>query len=390
VSEAAATVPATAVDLRRAPLATLRRIDFRAIGRDFWADQAAIWDRFRASWAGLDDAAWRLPGAAPSDAGGPDWSLLDHVSHVAHWQERAVDYVATAAATGRWPTDEDFEGGDFDRYNERHRQPWGSIGVTEVRARLEAGHDRLIASAGRLPVSTIRSDEAWGWVFLTLHGHQLDHLAVIEPWADALRERQARNDPFIAPDGEGTAPVGSVAAALGPFDAVSVAQGPTSAKGAAAELVAGFLDDADRALASWDDLVGTVPLAQWTAAELTPGWTLRDHVAHLADWFEEGAVAIETRASSGVWADGPAEGFDAWNARALERHAALGAAAIAARFDTTLGQLRAAIRSMPADLLASPEGWSWAYECLHGHVRAHLAMVGPWCARVGWPAPEEG
>jgi hypothetical protein len=28
------------------------------------------------------------------------------------------------------------------------------------------------------------------------------------------------------------------------------------------------------------------------------------------------------------------------------------------------------------------------YECLHGHVRAHLAMVGPWCARAAWPAEE--
>jgi hypothetical protein len=31
-----------------------------------------MWDRFEAVWAGLDDAAWQLPGAAPSDAGGPD------------------------------------------------------------------------------------------------------------------------------------------------------------------------------------------------------------------------------------------------------------------------------------------------------------------------------
>jgi hypothetical protein len=33
-----------------------------------------------------------------------------------------------------------------------------------------------------------------------------------------------------------------------------------------------------------------------------------------------------------------------------------------------------------------PEGFSWAYEDLHGHVRAHLAMIGPWVARAGWPA----
>jgi hypothetical protein len=40
---------------------------------------------------------------------------------------------------------------------------------------------------------------------------------------------------------------------------------------------------------------------------------------------------------------------------------------------------------MSADELRSPDGWSWAYDCLHGHVRKHLAMMGPWCATAGWP-----
>ena len=98
------TMPAagSSLDLRRAPLAAIRGIDLRAPNRDLWADERAVWDRFVASWAGLDDAAWRLPGAAPSDAGGPDWSLLDHVAHVAHWEDVAIDYVAEAARSGRW------------------------------------------------------------------------------------------------------------------------------------------------------------------------------------------------------------------------------------------------------------------------------------------------
>ena len=32
---------------------------------------------------------------------------------------------------------------------------------------------------------------------MTLHGHYLDHLAVIEPWTDALRVRQVDGDPFV-------------------------------------------------------------------------------------------------------------------------------------------------------------------------------------------------
>ena len=83
-----------APDLRRAPLADIRAVDLRAPDRDLWADEAALWDRLTIAWAGLDDAAWHLPGAAPSDAGGTDWSLAEHVGHIADWQELAQAYTA--------------------------------------------------------------------------------------------------------------------------------------------------------------------------------------------------------------------------------------------------------------------------------------------------------
>src|SRR2546428_13707078 len=73
------------IDLRRASLADIQSVDFRTPERDFWTDEAAVWDRFAAVWAGLDDAARRLPGAAPPDARGADWSFLDHVAHVLDW-----------------------------------------------------------------------------------------------------------------------------------------------------------------------------------------------------------------------------------------------------------------------------------------------------------------
>lgn len=348
------------VDLRRAPLGDLRGIDFRAADRDVWADERALWDRFTACWAGLDDAAWRLPGAAPSDAGGPDWSLLDHVAHVAHWQELAIEYVVRARATGRWPSDDDFDGGDFDRYNERAREPWAGIEPAVVRGRLAAGHARLLAAAGALPLETIRSDDGWGWVYMTLHGHQLDHLGVLEPWADRLRERQAQHDPFVAD--------------------------PRPSTGDDAADLAAFRSADDAVMAVWEALVGAVPLERWTGEDLTPGWTLRDHVAHLADWFEEGAEAIEEHAASGTWRAGPAEGFDAWNQRRLEALRALGPAEVLARFRATHRRIAAAVEAMPTATLRSSDGWSWAYECMHGHTRSHLAMVGPWCARVDWPA----
>ena len=353
------------VDLRRAPLASLRAIDLRAPDRDLWADERALWDRFTASWAGLDDAAWRLAGAAPSDAGGPDWSLLDHIGHVAYWQELAIDYVTKAEATGVWPTDEEFDGGDFDRYNERHRTPWDRLEPAELRRRLHDSHGQLLVIAHRLSLDTIRGDDGWGWVYMTLHGHTLDHLGVIEPWADRLRDRQAQHDPFVTD--------------------------PRPASGDDEADIATFWAAEEAIDAQFDELVRAVPIERWTIDELTEGWTLRDHVAHLADWFEEGAAAVETHARTGIWPDGPEEGFDAWNERALERLRALDRRTSSLATTSSRQRMRAAVRTMPAAVLRSVDGWSWVYECLYGHVRSHLAMVGPWCARIDWPpAAEEG
>jgi hypothetical protein len=343
----------TGADLRRASLAVLRGTDLRASERDLWADEAALWDRLVSSWAGLDDAAWHLSGAAPSDAGGPDWSLAEHVGHIAAWQELAVDYTATAIATGHWPTDDDYDGGDFDRFNERLREPWASQSRDETLARLALARGRLLAVAGPLAPSVIRGDAAWGWVYMTLHGHYLDHLAVIEPWADALRARQADGDPFV-PDPR--------AADHGEFRAQDAA--------AADDLYA---------------LLKTLPIDRWTVGEVTPGWTVRDHVAHLADWTEEGVRAIAVYHRDGEWLADPDEGIDAWNERMVERSRGERPEATLARYELGRRALLEAIETIGIDELRSPDGWSWAYDCLHGHVRKHAALLGPWCATAGWP-----
>jgi hypothetical protein len=343
------------IDLRRASLADLRTLDLRAPDRDFWADEDAVWDRFTASWVGLDDAAWPLPGAAPSDAGGPDWSLAEHVGHVADWQELAIDYISAVLDGGAWPSDDDYDGGDFDTYNERRREPWASMDPVAIRTRLRDGGSRVQEVTRRLSIDTIRSDHGWGWVYMVLHGHYLDHLAVVEPWAAGLRARQADGDPFV----EDPRPAD--------FDAFWAA---------------------DRAVwTELHELLDRLPPAAWTAAELTPGWTLREHIAHLADWADEGVRAVEGFRHDGTWAADPEEGIDAWNAR----HVALSAAAtvpeVLARLDATYDRMRAAVASLTIDELRSPDGWSWAYDCLYGHIRKHLALVGAFCAGIDWPAP---
>ena len=348
------TAPTTTatVDLRRATLADTRALDLRGAERDLWADEAALWDRLIATWAGLDDAAWHLPGAAPSDAGGPDWSLAEHIGHIADWQELAADYIPVAIGTGRWPSDDDYDGGDFDRYNERRRAPWTTMSAEAILARLTAARPRVLAAAQHLTPETIRGHEAWGWVYFVLHGHYLDHLAVVEPWTEGLRLRQVDGDPFVADPRAPDHP--------------------------------GFRAQEAEIGAQFDALVRTVPTPRWSE-EVTPGWTLKDHVGHLADWATEGVRAIEVFHASGTWLADPDEGIDAWNERHVVAARGESPAAVLARYDEASAAMLAAVETLSIEDLRSPDGWSWAQDCLHGHVRKHLAMLGRWCAVADWP-----
>lgn len=350
-------IEVTWTDLRRAPLADVRALRLRSGSRDLWADEAALYDRLQASWAGLDDAAWHVPGAAPSDAGGPDWSLAEHVGHLVMWQDVAAGYTATAVDTGRWPTDADYDDGDFDRYNERRRSPWTTMSRDDIVRRFASTRTALIAQARRLPDDEIRADASWGWVFMALHGHYLDHLGIVESWDDALRVRQNDGDPFVED------PRAHDHAGLAAQDAA--------------------------VMADFDRLIRPIPEDHWDAEAITPGWTLRDHVAHLGDWAEEGVRAMDVFARRGHWPSDPEGGIDAWNERMVVRTRGSSRAATLARFDALRTDLLAAIDTLSVADLRSADGWAWTYDCLHGHVRKHLALAGPWCVALSWPAESD-
>jgi hypothetical protein len=139
-------------------------------------------------------------------------------------------------------------------------------------------------------------------------------------------------------------------------------------------------------MADYDRLMKTTPDEAW-AAETDGDWTFADHVAHLAGWFVVGVEALEAHRSGRGWAAMPPEGLDAFNDRQVRAARGTSPADLRAAFVTGAARLEAAIRAMTDDEWLDPEGFSWAYEDLHGHVRAHHAMIGPWAARIGWPAP---
>jgi hypothetical protein len=258
--------------------------------------------------------------------------------------------------TGRWPTDDDYDGGDFDLFNESRRERW-MIAPSEIRRRLDESHRALLAAVRDLPVALIRGDEAWGWVFMVLHGHQLDHLGILEPWAAILRRRQIDGDPF------GADPYGLVGGG-----------GDTP----------GFFAADEAVFEALRTTLDSVPDALWTAAELTPGWDLKDHAAHVTAWLEEGVGALDEWRATGNWRT-YAESEDDWNARTAGEWRPITVAEVRRRLIAAHEALIERAKALPDEVLWSYDGMGWTYEVLHGHLRRHLAMVAPWAARVGWP-----
>ncbi|HEX7399088.1 MAG TPA: DinB family protein [Candidatus Limnocylindrales bacterium] len=167
------------VDLRTAPVAEVRALDLRAADRDLWADEASIWARLAGCLDRIAAADWDRQ-VAPSEAGGPPWSALDHAGHLAAWSDVGIAAIVRVLDGAAWPVDEDFADGDFDAFNETQRASWTGEGAAEVRTHLDESHARLLALARDLPVDVVRGDEAWSWVFMTLHGHALEHLDILE------------------------------------------------------------------------------------------------------------------------------------------------------------------------------------------------------------------
>ncbi len=172
-------------DLRTAPAADLAQLDFRAPGRDPWADEAAIWERLQATLDAVPADAWDRPISA-SASGGPPWTPGDHAAHLADWADEAIGCVGRVLDGDPWPSDEDYGGGDFDAFNESRRSAWAGDDREEIRDHLAASRGRLIALARTLPPDVLRSDDGWEWVFMTLHGHAVDHLAVLEAAARGI------------------------------------------------------------------------------------------------------------------------------------------------------------------------------------------------------------
>ena len=188
---------------------------------------------------------------------------------------------------------------------------------------------------------------------MVLHGHALDHLGAIEPWTGSLRARQVDGDTF--------------------------GRDPRAPE-------VDFRAEEAAIFRAFTALVEAVPDERWRLAGATPGWSIADHAGHLAAWMEEAIGAFAARAAGRPWPDDPPEGFDAWNARAVEQWRAVGPAEIRDRLAAARARMIGLADRLDPSELRGAGAWGWTYEVLHGHVRRHAAMLGSWCARQAWEA----
>ena len=290
-----AVAPAPRVDLRRAPLADIRAIDFRAPSRDFWADEAAVCGSARwPSGPASTTPPGACPGAAPSDAGGPDWSLLDHVAHVVDWLEighrlrragarRRASGRPTTTSTAATSTRSTRAAG---RASRTSRPP--SCG-----RRRSVARERRRRVARRLPIETIRSDAAWGWVYHVLHGHD----ARPPPGPRAVGRPAPRPPGRERPVRPGPAPTRRL-------DLAARERPLLGRRG-----VRSTAPSTRRSSALPDRGVDRGPTT-------TPGWTLADHVGPPRGLVRRGRGRARGRIDRGeAWRPMPPEGVDAWNDR---------------------------------------------------------------------------
>jgi uncharacterized damage-inducible protein DinB len=129
-----------------------------------------------------------------------DWSVADHMAHIAVWMEgilAALDGASRWAAMGGGPPGPD----GFDALNEQLRAPHAAKSPAEVRAWLDATHERMLAKLRGMSIEDLRrpyghyqphevradaGEPFLNWVVGDTYGHYDEHRG----WITAALERK--------------------------------------------------------------------------------------------------------------------------------------------------------------------------------------------------------
>jgi hypothetical protein len=139
------------------------------------------------------------------------------------------------------------------------------------------------------------------------------------------------------------------------------------------------------------DTLAAVPDPEW-ALPVDPAWSFADHIGHIATWFHEAAGALELHRATSSWREMPRRASTRSTTGTSGRRAGRPPARVRRAVRRRPAAPPSAVAAMSEEEWLDPEGFSWAYECLHGHIRAHHAMVGRgWRDGIGRdlrPAPD--
>jgi hypothetical protein len=137
---------------------------------------------FKASYAGLSDAALLVPGVTGA------WSIRDIIAHVTTWDEEALKHLPSILE-GRRPPRYSVTYGGIDAFNALTTAQKAGLSLAEVLDRLDAVHHLVIEIVERASDDALASESRFRRrLRLDTFGHYPKHTAAIARWR--ARDRQ--------------------------------------------------------------------------------------------------------------------------------------------------------------------------------------------------------
>ncbi len=96
-----------------------------------------------------------------------------------------------------------------------------------------------------------------------------------------------------------------------------------------------------------------------TEKEVLSGWTAKDVMAHVADWDEVTATALNAYRENGEHLIPDFSGIDEYNAKAVEMHKNHSYQQVRAKWETAHGNLKTAVEDMPLEKFEGEMTYPW-------------------------------
>jgi DinB superfamily len=146
------------------------------LSRDLLTRLDAAWRGFTQSYAGLSEAKLLEPGVTEA------WSVKDIIAHVTTWEEEALKHMPVILAGGRPPRYSATYGG-IDAFNAVMTAQKSAFTLSEVLARQETVHQRLLALIESLPADQLGGKSpVRRRLRLDTYGHYPIHASAIRRW----------------------------------------------------------------------------------------------------------------------------------------------------------------------------------------------------------------